>query len=169
MTAHHTDDGRYVVVEGRRWRASDPSIPDPLRSELVAELMSARRAVATAGRSEDDDALARARARVDDAKRALGERGDPWWEQPSAASTRRRVEATIRALARHRSPRTICPSDAARVVGGDAWRGSMEAVREVAASLQETGEIRVLQRGEDVRIRDARGPIRLRLDEPPDP
>lgn len=23
-----TDDGRYIVVKGRRWRASDPSIPE---------------------------------------------------------------------------------------------------------------------------------------------
>lgn len=37
-----TPDGRYVVVSGRRWRASDPSIPDPLRQQLVDVLMAAR-------------------------------------------------------------------------------------------------------------------------------
>ena len=24
----HTPDGRYIVVNGRRWRATDPEIPD---------------------------------------------------------------------------------------------------------------------------------------------
>ena len=44
-----TEDGRYVVVDGRRWRASDPAIPERLRAELVAELMRARRLVRTRG------------------------------------------------------------------------------------------------------------------------
>ena len=61
-----TPDGRYLVVDGRRWRATDPGIPETLRAELVAELMAARRI--------------QARARVQDAKVALGERGEPWWE-----------------------------------------------------------------------------------------
>ncbi|WP_278258532.1 hypothetical protein [Nocardioides convexus] len=29
----HTPDGRYVVVEGRRWRATDPAIPEERRAE----------------------------------------------------------------------------------------------------------------------------------------
>ena len=48
-----TPDGRYIVVGGRRWRASDTGIPDNLRSELVGELMRARRAV----RSRGDEVL----------------------------------------------------------------------------------------------------------------
>ncbi|WP_258934323.1 hypothetical protein [Nesterenkonia pannonica] len=44
-----TEDGRHIVVDGRRWRASDPSIPEKLRSELVKELMAARRLVKTQG------------------------------------------------------------------------------------------------------------------------
>ena len=44
-----TADGRFVVIGGRRWRTSDPGIPDALRIELVAELMAARRAVRDAG------------------------------------------------------------------------------------------------------------------------
>nr|WP_232332930.1 hypothetical protein [Novosphingobium aquimarinum] len=49
------------------------------RAELVTELMSARRAVGAAKRGEDDAALRKARTRVDQAKRALGERGPVWW------------------------------------------------------------------------------------------
>lgn len=40
------------MVGGRRWRASDPSIPEALRQELVDELMGARRALAADGRVE---------------------------------------------------------------------------------------------------------------------
>ena len=74
-----TPDGRYVVVNGRRWRASDPGLSEERRAELVSELMSARRAV---GAATAPDAERAARDRVHRAKVALGERGTPWWEQP---------------------------------------------------------------------------------------
>lgn len=147
-----TADGRYLVIDGRRWRASDPHIPDKLRQELVSELMSARREV-----RRDPDA---ARPRVQDAKVALGERGCPWWEQPTDEQRAERIEACVRALLNHRDGSTICPSDVARVIGGDAWRDVMEAVREVAAAMAERGEIVVLQKGEPA-TPPFRGPIRL--------
>jgi uncharacterized protein len=77
-----TADGRYIVVDGRRWRTSDPGLSERRRKTLVAELMSARRAVAAGQRSNDEDAIRSARSRVNGAKVALGERGTPWWEQP---------------------------------------------------------------------------------------
>ncbi len=77
-----TPDGRYIVVNGRRWRTSDPGLPEQRRQELVDELMSARRAVAQARRDDDAAAERAARDRVHAAKVALGERGPPWWEQP---------------------------------------------------------------------------------------
>jgi hypothetical protein len=150
----HTEDGRYVVVDGRRWRASDPQIPENLRAELVAELMAARRTV----RSNP----ASARPRVQDAKVALGERGEPWWEAPSADGRRARLAATIRTLLHHRdADRTICPSDAARVVGGPAWRRVMDEARAVAGELAAAGVVRIRQRGEDVDLATARGPLRI--------
>lgn len=75
-----TPDGRYFVVRGRLWRMADPSLPEERRTVLTRELMTARRAVGTALRSGDEAALRAARAGVDRAKRALGERGPPWWE-----------------------------------------------------------------------------------------
>jgi hypothetical protein len=142
-----TPDGRYIVVDGRRWRATDPGIPEALRAELVAELMAARRI--------------QARARVQDAKVALGERGEPWWE-PTEAGRRDRLAAAARTLLRHRDPdRTICPSDAARVVGGDGFRRLMPLAREVAAELAEQGVLEVRQRDERVDLRTAKGPVRL--------
>ena len=76
-----TPDGRYVIVGGRRWRASDPSLSDERRAELVSELMSARRAVKAAKRAGDEHAERSARDRVHCAKVGLGERGTPWWER----------------------------------------------------------------------------------------
>ncbi len=150
----HSDDGRYIVVDGRRWRATDPAVPEKFRAELVAELMAARRDVRT-----DPET---ARPRVQDAKVALGERGRPWWEEPTDDNLRERLAATMRALLRHREPdRTICPSDAARAVGGSSWRSRMDAARAVAAELHDTGVVRVRQRGEDVDPRTARGPVRI--------
>lgn len=149
-----TPDGRYVVVNGRRWRASDPAIPDTLRQELVDELMAARRAV----RSEGDAA----RRRVQDAKVALGERGEPWWDDASPDGRAERLAAAMRALLRHRRPEaTICPSDAARVVGGAQWRSVLDDARAVAAELRKDGVLRVTQRGNEVDPATVRGPIRL--------
>jgi len=167
-------DERYIVVDGRRWRRSDPGIPATLQRELVDELMDARRAVGAAKRAASARAEKAARARVQCAKEALGERGHPYWEEPTAAAQRKRATATIRALLARRNRRaavsgdgkratepTICPSDVARTIGGEHWREYMQLVREVAAALVERGELRVLQRGREVAIDKARGPIRL--------
>lgn len=75
-----TRDG-YVVIDGRRWRATDPELPEAERKRLVSELMSARSAVGWAKRRGDPDAERAARDRVHAAKVALGERGPKWWEQ----------------------------------------------------------------------------------------
>jgi len=74
-----TDDGHYVVISGRRWRATDPAVPEETAAVLRRALMAARRDVGAALRSGADPAPAR--ARVHAAKVALGERGTPWWEQ----------------------------------------------------------------------------------------
>ncbi|GAB3726531.1 hypothetical protein GCM10027590_31890 [Nocardiopsis nanhaiensis] len=95
--AERTGDGRYIVVRGRRWRASDPSLPDRVRESLVGHLMSARRDVAAALRAEDPDAERRARGRVQCAKEGLGERGTPWWEL-AADERRLRWEEALRRL-----------------------------------------------------------------------
>lgn len=157
-----TPDGRYLMVDGRRWRASDPRIPEPLRAELVGELMAARRAVRDAGTDEDEDAVRRARDRVQDAKHALGERGEPWWQPPSEDGLRDRLAAAMRTLLRRRKPEsTICPSDAARVAGGETWRDAMDAARDVAAELAAAGLIEVRQQGSRVDPATATGALRL--------
>jgi len=74
-----TPDGRYFVVRGRLWRCTDPHLTDERRETLTRELMAARRQVGSAKRQGDEAALRNARAAVDAAKRALGERGPVWW------------------------------------------------------------------------------------------
>ena len=164
-SAVRAEDGRWVVVGGRRWRASDPAIPETFRQQLVDELMAARRAVGAAKRTGDPDAEASARTRVQAAKVALGERGRPWWEEPTDASRRERLEAAVVALSSQRGPeKTICPSDAARAVGGEDWRSQMDLAREVARALAKEGRVEVLQQGERLDPEgEWRGPVRLRL------
>ncbi|WP_231994601.1 DUF3253 domain-containing protein [Mycobacterium sp. ACS4054] len=75
-----------------------------------------------------------------------------------------RLEAAIRALAEHRGRRSsICPSDAARAVGGDNWRALMADARQVARDLAKAGDVQITQRGAVVDP-DAEwtGPIRIR-------
>ena len=92
--ALETPDGRYIVVRGRLWRRSDPSIPEGRRAELVQELMAARRAKKDARAADDAGAVEEARKRVDAAKTALGERGPVWWDDDAPDETLRMARNT---------------------------------------------------------------------------
>jgi hypothetical protein len=89
-----TPDGRYIVVRGRLWRASNPDLPDDKRNALVHDLAAARRDVKAALREQDPGRLAAARAAVNAAKIALGERGDPWWTDGAQDYNRRMIKNT---------------------------------------------------------------------------
>jgi hypothetical protein len=74
-----------------------------------------------------------------------------------------RLEATILALLdARRDGATICPSDAAREVGGDGWRDLMEPARQAAQRLVDQGRVVITQRGHVVDLASARGPVRIR-------
>ncbi|WBS00985.1 hypothetical protein OU994_22135 [Pseudoduganella sp. SL102] len=90
-----TPDGRYFVVNGRLWRTSNPHLAPDVRQELVAQLMNARRQVGAAKKAGDAGAERNARAAVDDAKRALGERGPVWWTDGAPDFNRRMVANTV--------------------------------------------------------------------------
>jgi hypothetical protein len=89
-----TPDGRYFVVRGRLWRCTDPRLDEATRLRLSRELGQARNAVKRALHSGDAAALAQARARVDAAKVALGERGPPWWNDGTPDFDRRLARNT---------------------------------------------------------------------------
>lgn len=56
---------------------------------------------------------------------------------------------------------SICPSEAAKAVGGDEWRSLMEPARRAARRLAHRGRIRMTQRNKVVDPSTFRGPIRL--------
>ncbi|EYD74630.1 hypothetical protein Rumeso_03926 [Rubellimicrobium mesophilum DSM 19309] len=87
-----TPDGRYFVVRGRLWRMANPALDPATREGLVRDLMSARRAVRDA--KGDPKRQLEARARVDAAKQALGERGPVWWTDGAPDLNRRMARTT---------------------------------------------------------------------------
>ncbi|MEU0496580.1 DUF3253 domain-containing protein [Mycobacterium sp. NPDC006124] len=76
-----------------------------------------------------------------------------------------RLRTTILELARTRGPdKTICPSDAARAVGGDDWRDLMDEARDVARDLARNGDVEISQKGTVLDPDEPwRGPIRIRI------
>ncbi|WP_085687278.1 MULTISPECIES: hypothetical protein [unclassified Pseudomonas] len=86
-----TPDGRYFVVKGQLWRCSNPSLDEDVRQRLVGALMAARREVKNAKGSQDASQTKRARAKVQAAKVALGERGPVWWADGSPDLNRQLV------------------------------------------------------------------------------
>lgn len=78
----------------------------------------------------------------------------------------RELEASIRSLLAGRAAdATICPSEAARAVGGadeEAWRDLMEPARRAARRLDAAGEVEITQGGRVVDPSTAKGPIRIR-------
>ena len=157
------EDPHYFTIKGRRWRRTDPNIPSKLNQELVNALMNARRQVKIAKQEDDSGTLEQARRRVSDCKNALGERGHPWWEPYTQDGLQKRVEATIFALLHHRGcDKSICPSDVARIIGGENWRDYMDEVRTIAITLRDSGHLFITQKDE-TKTGDFTGPIRLRL------
>ena len=154
-------ESAFITVDGRRWRTSDPGIPDQLRQELVNELMAARRAIRN---GKNPSVIRRSRGRVNDAKVALGERGYGWWLPPRSGATTRRIDAALRALLRSREPgRSICPSDIARIVGGTTWRTLLPVVRDRAVKMAEDGKLEIVRRGRVVKRSATEGVLRYRL------
>ncbi|WP_205472698.1 DUF3253 domain-containing protein [Nocardioides sp. SYSU D00038] len=70
--------------------------------------------------------------------------------------------AILALLAQRADEATICPSEAARAVGGDDWRFLMEPARAAARRLVAAGLVVVTQGGEVVDPATATGPIRVR-------
>ncbi len=81
-------------MRGRLWRSSDPSLDEDERQRWVDALMDARRAVAAAKRNGDAEAEKAARAKVHEAKIALGERGPVWWDDGAPDYTRKLLKNT---------------------------------------------------------------------------
>ena len=74
------------------------------------------------------------------------------------------AEAAILRLVEARGPdKSICPTDAARLLDGAAWRSQLGRVRAAAAALARSGRIEILRKGKPVPLDAVRGVIRLRV------
>jgi hypothetical protein len=87
-------------------------------------------------------------------------------EKPAETDTL--LEAAILSLLAERGrDKTICPSEAAKLVGGietrHDWETLMEPARAAARRLVAAGRIVITQKGRVVDPSTARGPIRLRV------
>lgn len=80
MPPPRTPDGRYIVVRGRLWRATDPGLTEEQAAGYRQQLGRARSDVRVAKRTGDAELERDARSRVQDAKVGLGERGPVWWQ-----------------------------------------------------------------------------------------
>ena len=80
-----------------------------------------------------------------------------------AVTAHEAIDEAIRALLEQRAPdATICPSEAARAIGGEDWRAWMDPARAAARRLVARGEVVITQRGRIVDPATAKGPIRIR-------
>jgi len=82
---------------------------------------------------------------------------------------RRIRQAMLTLLDQRYGSTTICPSEAARRIAEDfgcPWQELMRPVRYVASQLADSGHIEAFQNGHPVDIREARGPIKIRLRRP---
>jgi hypothetical protein len=71
--------------------------------------------------------------------------------------------AILKLLAERGDGKTICPSEAARLLAPQDWRPLIAETRKAGTELADEGLIEVTQGGQPVSPRDVAGPIRYRL------
>ena len=100
------DEERWLVIHGRRWRRTDPSLPADVVEALTSHLGKGRSGVRAGKKTGDDERVTASRRRVGLAKAGLGERGPYWWDEPEAARLARARDAIreLEALDAHASP-----------------------------------------------------------------
>ena len=87
-----TPDGRYLVIQGRLWRAPNPLLPAQAKVKYMRDLLNGRRALKAAKTSGDEDAISAARKLVARAQVGLGERGPAWWKDGAPDFNRTQVK-----------------------------------------------------------------------------
>jgi hypothetical protein len=71
--------------------------------------------------------------------------------------------AIMQLLTQRGTGKTICPSEAARLLDPSGWKELMDKARAAAQRLVAKGEIVVTQRGKTVDPSQVKGPIRLKI------
>lgn len=88
-----TPDGHYIIVKGRKWRATDPAIPEAEFEELK-HFLALGRSGSRKSKTKSEDDIKAAREYTGLAKLGLGERGQPvWWEDSTEGRQKRWTEA----------------------------------------------------------------------------
>jgi hypothetical protein len=84
-------------------------------------------------------------------------------ESPLTDIDRTIESAILELLSRRGLGKTICPSEAARVLDPSGWKELMEPTRAAARRLLDQGAIVITQRGKVIDPTQAKGAIRLKL------
>ena len=71
-------------------------------------------------------------------------------------------EIIVEKLTARDASSSICPSEAARELGGDNWRDLMQPVRDAAQDLVHSGTVIITQGSDTVDLETVKGPIRIR-------
>ena len=71
-------------------------------------------------------------------------------------------DAIVQLLNARARDASICPSEAARAVGGESWQSLMEPTRKAARRLVAQEKVQITQGGKVVDSSRAKGPIRIR-------
>ena len=87
-----TPDGRYFVLQGRLWRASNPTLAAERKVKYMRDLLNGRRALKAAKLAGDEAAITAARQLVAAAQVGLGERGKVWWKDGAPDFNRMQVK-----------------------------------------------------------------------------
>lgn len=75
-----------------------------------------------------------------------------------------KIRSRILTFTKKRGPdKSVCPSEVTRDLFSDVWRDHLDEVKDVAGKMQNEKMIRITQKGKDVPIDKAKGPIRLSL------
>ena len=90
-----TSDGHYIIVNGRKWRATDPAIPESELEELK-HFLALGRSGSRKSKTKTENDIKAAREYTGLAKLGLGERGQPvWWEDSSEGRKKRWSDALV--------------------------------------------------------------------------
>lgn len=93
----------------------------------------------------------------------MADQNDPSQSAAQSAGEDPIEAAILRLVCERGAGKSVCPSEVARALSPDDWRGLMRQVRARAVGLARAGRIVVMRKGKPVDPNDFRGVYRLAL------